>query len=379
MIRNKATFKVRELKKMLNNNTLEWNESIQRCAGVWKPKQKSDLIHSMLEKYYIPSLCLLRTIIPATEEGKKDTSVYSVLDGKQRLSVVFSFIDGDFKLHKTFPLIEKDGEVYDFAGKKFEELPKEFQDDINNYVFEIASLEECTEEEKELLFFRLNDGTPLTKVQKSRATMGGDVAGFLNKLLECQFFEYCNLTTLQKTREDSLTALLQGMMLIDDSYEWNDLGAAEVSKYSEYLKNNCSLLLQVKINETLKLLSHTLSKKNKSLKRINIPIVIKVTYEAIQYNGMGPAGLSDWFEKFFAEDSKYANAYKEYCGEGSVSKEKVLGRINVAVNSLTEILKLKDENKSDDIFNERVAPYLEADKKFIDDSDIKDTYRIYQK
>ena len=364
MVKNKATFKVRELKRMLNNKTLTWDESIQRCAGVWKPKQKSDLIHSMLEKYYIPSICLLRTIIPATEEGKKDTSIYSVLDGKQRLSVVFSFIDGDYKLHKTFPSIEREGETYQLAGKKFEELPKEFQDDINNYVFEIASLEECTEEEKEILFFRLNDGTPLTKVQKSRATMGSDVAGFLNKMLEYKFFEYCNLTSLQRTREDSLTALLQGMMLIDGSYEWNDLGAAEVSKYSVYLKDNFSIALQVKINDTLKFLSDVFTEKSKFLKRINIPMIIKAAYDAIQYGSNSVEGFNNWYLAFSADNSKFADAYKEFCGEGSVSKEKVNGRLGVISSSMKESMPLT--NLDEHFFDKKIEVYTKDNKQFID-------------
>lgn len=361
MKQNTVSFKLKKLQTMLADGSLTWNESIQRGLNAWKPEQKSALIHSILADYYIPSVCFVRKLVHDEKTGK-DVSLYSILDGKQRLSVIFSYMNDEFKLHKSTPTLKLDnGEEFVLAGKKFSELG-DLQEDINRFVPAIVTLEECTEEELEQVFARLNNGTPLTKVQKSRPIMGKDVAGYMNKLLESDFFNNCNLTKLQKSREDSLTALLQGLMLIDSSYtSWSGLGASEVSKYCEYLKDNFSYELQNKFAKVIFFLGEAFDDEDEKytfLKRINIPVVIKAASEFMLYVDASPKDFREFICSFFVDTEqtenlkKVYNEYLTYCGEGSVNKEKVVGRVNTLIHTMVEYFGL-DKAEKEDFFTEQ--------------------------
>lgn len=367
---------IRNMKAMLEDGTLTWDESIQRAKNAWGHLQKSELIHSLLGGYYIPSICLLRTFEYDITEGK-DVSYYSVIDGKQRLSVIFEFVDDGFKLHKnTPPLKLSGGEEIELKGKKFSQLDKDLQDDIKAYTPDAHIIEECTPEEIEMMFYRLNNGTPLTKVQQSRAVLGGAGAGFINGILELDFFQRCKLSTFQKQREDNLAITMQALMLIDDSYVWQTFGAKEIANYCRYLRDNFSVELQCKLLDALKLLGEIFSEENievaikkedkkKSidfLKRINVPIVIKAASILADYNINTEMALV-FFDEFFDENSKEYAEYQKYCGEGSISKAKVTGRVDTLVEAMynSEYFKLTEENKKNNTTLEEV-------KKLLDDS-----------
>ena len=112
------------------------------------------------------------------------TYSYSVLDGKQRMTTVFSFINGEFSLSENIPDVEIEGELYEIAGKYFEDLDEDVQQEILRFKFNIQSFEDVTNETIEDIFFRLNNSTPLTKPQKSRPLMGVDNSIFVNEITE---------------------------------------------------------------------------------------------------------------------------------------------------------------------------------------------------
>lgn len=377
MRKNSSSFKISALKKMLASGELTWDESIQRAINAWGPLQKSELIHSLLGGYYIPSICLLRTIQYDITKGK-DVSKYSVIDGKQRLSVIFAFMDDKFALHKNTPSLKlSSGDEVELKGKKFSTLSKELQDEITGYLPDIHFIEEYTEEELEMMFYRLNNGTPLTKVQQSRAVLGGNGSSFVNSLLELDFFKKCNMSTFQKSREDNLAITLQGLMLIDDSFTWQNIGAKEIANYCRYLRDNFSVELQCKILDILKLLGEIFSDENievaikkedkkKSLnflKRIHIPIIIKAASIMVEYNISTELALV-FFDEFFNGNSKeYIEYKKEHCGEGSIGKDKVTGRIDTLIKAMnnSSYFEFTEENK-------KSSGTLEEVKTILDDS-----------
>lgn len=366
-------FTISQMRKMLKEGTLTWNESIQRCGNVWTPKQKSDLIHSVLADYYIPSICLLEKLKYDESEGK-DESFYSVIDGKQRLSVIFDFMDDGFKLAKGTPSIKNsEGEEVVLAGKKFSELDKETQGDIKKYKPNIVSLKGWTKEESEVLFYRLNNGSPLTKVQQSRAMLGGEGAAFVNCLLEMDFFKKCKFTTFQKRREDNLGVVLQALMLMDDSYEWQGMGAKEIANYCEYLSDNFSVELQCEILDTLKLLSDIFTDDNieanleyakttsgiSFLTKINLTSIMYVACELSKYN-VDVQGALIFFDEFFREGSNDLEEYQKYCGDGTVSKAKVNGRNETLLEAAraSQYFDLSDGNRKYSNTLEDVKPIL---------------------
>ena len=103
---------------------------------------------SILADSYIPPIVLLKDKSGVDERGK-DTFLYNIEDGQQRLTNLFSFMDDGWTLHGATPVVEYDGFEYDLAGKKFSELPEELQSAISQYRFSVQCLENYTMQEAE--------------------------------------------------------------------------------------------------------------------------------------------------------------------------------------------------------------------------------------
>lgn len=125
----------------------------------WDVSRKSLLIHSMIEGYPIPAFYFAR------RSDKK----YDALDGLQRSTAISEFLHEDFVLSSDTPSIkDDDGYSVDICGKKMSELPEWAQDAIKDYSLTIYYFEDITEDEISELFFRINNGKPLTSIELTR-------------------------------------------------------------------------------------------------------------------------------------------------------------------------------------------------------------------
>lgn len=125
----------------------------------WDLSRKSLLIHSMIEGYPIPAFYFAR------RSDKK----YDALDGLQRSTAISEFLHEDFSLSDDTPSIkDDDGYVVEIHGKKMSELPEWAQDAIKDYSLTIYYFEDITEDEVAELFFRINNGKPLTSIELTR-------------------------------------------------------------------------------------------------------------------------------------------------------------------------------------------------------------------
>ena len=115
-------FTAKKLKKMVDKGTMTFDNAIQRGL-VWKNDRKSLLIHSMIVGYPIPPFYAEKN-----ENGNMD-----MLDGKQRSNTIREFLDGEFALVDLPETENESSELIDLNGKKFSDLPQEFQDNITDY------------------------------------------------------------------------------------------------------------------------------------------------------------------------------------------------------------------------------------------------------
>ena len=132
--------------------------TVQR-GYVWDASRKSLLIHSMIEGYPVPAFFFARR-----EDGKFDA-----LDGKQRSNAIASFMSGKFALTDDIPCVtDEDGNPENITGCYFDNLPEFAQDAIKDYSLTIYYFEGITEEEIKELFFRINNGKPLSSMDLTR-------------------------------------------------------------------------------------------------------------------------------------------------------------------------------------------------------------------
>jgi Protein of unknown function DUF262 len=329
MKKSSINWNVKQFIKMVDKGTISFDYPIQREGSQWDNLQKSLLIHSLAEDYPVPALY---SITNEEEIDGKTVNVYYILDGKQRLTNIRDFVKGEYALHEETPNAVIDGVEYELAGKTFSELEEDVQDAILSYTLLIYKMDEITDEQIEELFFRLNNGTPLSKQQKAKAKMGTAWAEKIQKLVKHPMMtEKASFTELQKRKADHETAILQTMMLLDNNYEWKSISSNDVFEYAQTFKgDNSKDVLVEKILKAMDYINEAFQEKETVLlKKIHFPMTLLTAMKAMEM-GIDPIRFSDWkeeFKKSLKRKGKISTNYKYYSGAGSVKKEKTLGRI----------------------------------------------------
>lgn len=153
---------VKGLQKKVNSGEIVFDNAIQRKL-CWDINKKSLLIHSLISGYPIPPLYSRRA---TNEEGKV---YYDMLDGKQRSNAIVEFLNEGYKLGDVPEVTLESGEEVDVSGLTFSELPEELQDEIKDSTLTVFYFEDITEDEVAEMFFRLNNGKPLSAIELTRA------------------------------------------------------------------------------------------------------------------------------------------------------------------------------------------------------------------
>lgn len=153
------SWSAKQLKNMIANGKIDFEHIVQR-SYVWERKRKSALIESMILGYPIPPIFAKRS-----SEGKN--AMYSIMDGKQRLSTVGQFLEDKFALTELPPVKyhdEADNAEHEvnISGMKFSDLPEALKDALSSVMFTVTYFDNLTKEEERELFKRLNAGKPLS-------------------------------------------------------------------------------------------------------------------------------------------------------------------------------------------------------------------------
>lgn len=337
MIKGKQNWTVSNIKKMYESKqVLSFSNPIQRSSELWDIMQKSLLIHSMLANYPIPNIYVLREDSRQVDDKGKHIFIFSVIDGKQRLTNVLSFLRGEYALSDNVPDVTIEEETYSIAGKYFADLDEPVKYELQRYKFEIYSFEECSNDEVEEIFFRLNNATPLTKAQVAKAKVGTSNAIFINKLLGTRFMsESCNFSRAQRKNSDDQRVILQSAMLFDRNYkgmEITDLSEKSIMEYAESIKGNFSAQQENILLSAFEYLSDAFPPEiNKNLRKIVLPMVIYMADYALDKDVKGMY-FRQWLDFFFSEDVLLED-FNQNCGSGSTKLVKVNARLAIMAMS----------------------------------------------
>lgn len=306
------------------DGTLSLESPIQRRSGQWNNLKQSMLIHSMLSDYIIPHMYFRK-------EQKDGRNFLTVLDGKQRLTTCMSFINDEWTTHAKTPDAVLDGVHYDLALKKFSELEEDVKQAILAYRFTIYQLEDCTDEEIEETFARINSGVALSRIQSARPVLGMELAEFFNGLGGHPFFqEAINLTLAQFRREDDFLMLMTIAMLLEDLYYGDfqiktSASAAECVRFAEVIRGDYSVEKREMMEGVVGYLDEAFGgSEKKFLRKTNIPIVGYVAALAMG-RGIAEMDYASAVTGFFTVDE--TEAYKEASGSGNVKMVNVKIRI----------------------------------------------------
>ena len=147
-----SDFSLQGLKEMVDDDIIDLRPKYQRRER-WEVERQSELIESFLMNVPVPPIYL----------AEEDCGVYSIIDGKQRITAVSEYMNNAFALKnlESFKEIE---------GLRFRDLPKTLQSAlrIRPYLRVITLLKQSDPQLKYEVFIRLNRGGIQLNAQEIR-------------------------------------------------------------------------------------------------------------------------------------------------------------------------------------------------------------------
>lgn len=303
--------KTREENSQSIRDKFDWDIPIQR-GFVWNLDEKSLLIHSILQGYDIPPIQTQRV---ETENGYK----LNVLDGKQRLSTITQFYCNEFKLSKkTEKVILDTGEEYEIAGKYFDELDKPLQDAFLSATIDIYEIEGLTEQQRDTLFYRYNQGKPLTKFELTKGKYHGPELDKIVSLSRLPFFKKIRFSKPDMKRMVDQQLIIQIMMLLD--LDETDFTYKTIDKYTEKMtQEGISEEIYNKVAETANWLDEVFYVEEPEYKK----------FEAPKTKGRGRKPSKTKIEKEQKEVEKYNKKLRKEYEEKLKEKTLYLKKVHI--------------------------------------------------
>ena len=228
---------VLEIIKKMNDFTINFDHPLQRYAGQWSNKMKSDLISDIIQNNPIPALTF-------AEQMQDDGTVMIFdLDGKQRCTTVREFKNDDFKIAKnvsraivSFQRIKRDDNglivknekgypisewiEYDISNKKYSQLPTELQEAIDNYNFEVTYYLNCSDEDIAYHIQRYNQGKAMNGIQKGITHLGEDFSREVKAIAALPFFQDNDFSFLQFKNGTIDRVVIESVMAVNFLDDW---------------------------------------------------------------------------------------------------------------------------------------------------------------
>lgn len=326
------TWNAKQIAKSIEKGNITFENIVQRTL-VWDVKHKSLLIHSMIVGFP------MGPIFAAKNENK-----YDILDGKQRLTTIKDFMQDKFALtdipEETEIEMDYGHEVIDLNGMKFSELPENVQEAIQDYSLTVYYFDGLTDEEVNEMFFRLNNGKPLSAIELTRVKTKDIEA--VRKLAQHELFT-SSMTKAAMAKYANEDIVMKSYVLLKDKN--SDLSTKTVREKMEGEVWNEDDVKE--LDGIFNTLLHAYQQiddkkvKRKIVTRIHLISLVPVIQSVLRNGLVDESQLISWMKEFF--DDKYKTAsiserYNQYVGAGSARKEAVIARYEEMEKSLNDFL-----------------------------------------
>lgn len=224
----------------LENNEIDLNPDFQRTENLWKAREQSRLIESIL----------IRVPLPAFYFDSRNDDCWSIVDGLQRISTLNNFVirkpDDELKLRLTDLEYLKE-----YNGKTYDELPRQMQRRIKECQVFCYCIRPGTPDDVTIsIFKRINTGgMPLTLPEIRNAVYHGLAANLVRDMAQSQEFRIATRNKISSTRmmDRDLTARFLAFYVLGyKSYEGDmnnflEKGMEKVKSYDN--KSKCDDIL----------------------------------------------------------------------------------------------------------------------------------------
>ncbi|MGR3064681.1 DUF262 domain-containing protein [Vibrio vulnificus] len=215
----------------LKSGVITVDDSYQR-KYIWQPKDQIALIETVLLGYPIPEIYLwANDTDPETGE-----TMYSIVDGQQRLKTIQRFLNDEFKLTK----LGIDHLDADYLGKSFSELTPERKREFWRYQFSSRFINESlSREEIAKLFLRLNrTSTTLNPQELRNAEFNGLFLQLAAEIAQHDFWtDYCVFTKPDIRRMQDIQFISTLLIFIRMGIEQDNSQRSINKAYDQYNEN----------------------------------------------------------------------------------------------------------------------------------------------
>ena len=318
----------KQLSKMVDKNSINFDNAVQR-GYVWDKKRKSLLIDSIITGYPIPAFF-----------AAKNENGYDMLDGKQRSKTVHDFINNEFALSGLDDYETEDGKLIPLNEKYFKDLPEDIQDTILSYSFTIYYFDGITDDEISEMFYRLNNGKPLSAFDQMRVKIKDHA-----KIKEISRHSIFNSALTEKAlasnkAEDVAMKAWAILYMNNPSFERKELEPVlTVASISDDEVNNIKTAFD-RLLESYTVMSNYTGLDSKELKQIKkiqkrmfakthllslVPFALRSVNENISVEQ-----FSKWVEHFYAgtKHASISDSYNDNATTGSSSVNAVKARLD---------------------------------------------------
>lgn len=340
---------IKQAVRAIEKGQIDLNYYIQRPDDQWNKEQKTLIIHSVIKNFPIPELFTIKEL---------ETNKVFALDGKQRLTVLREFVNDGFAIDEEHSNVVFEGKEIEVGGCLFSELSEELQEHIESYTLYFRQIEEAEEYEVNEMFYALNNGKPLTRVQKARSFMKKDWIQKIKETKEHPFMEeLAYFTDKQRKNNDDENVLLQFMIL--ERYKDEDMKNMSAFNVAEYGKNlqedemlNEKYLSELKETFNFLKLGYGDATDKIIMKKANLPYVLNVANRIRKQGNVHPQLLFKAFNAFkTAINGKAENLsgietnYNDYAKKHTTDRANVIGKRTEMNKFIDEFIKQADEYK----------------------------------
>lgn len=311
---------IKQLAKMTQNGNISFDNAVQR-GYVWDTKRKSLLIHSILVGYPIPAFY-----------AAKNENSYDMLDGKQRTNAIVDFINGKYELTDIpeVEVVNDDGttDLVDINTLHFGELEETLRDEITGYSLTVYYFDGITDDEISEMFFRLNNGRPLTAVELTRVKAKsldtikeiGQHELFKNALTEKAMARYTNediviksYAMLHEPEPSMETKFIRPLMA---NAEITEDDKRQLEEIYDRIVTMHEMIEDKKVAKRLLTRTHLIS-------------IVPIVWRSLQ-DGLSDKQMADCVAVFFSgkKSASISDIYNQNAGSGSAKKEAVRKRLS---------------------------------------------------
>jgi hypothetical protein len=155
----------------LNDFSIRVNQDYQRNSGLWTSTARSFFLESILLEYPIPKIFLYANIDLSTRRTVKE-----IVDGQQRSEALRLFYNGKTRLSIKL-------ETEELRGKKYNQLPGEYQTAFLSYQLPIDQFSGVSEADVREAFRRMNSSNvPLNEEEQRNAIFQGPFKWFIQSI-----------------------------------------------------------------------------------------------------------------------------------------------------------------------------------------------------